>query len=137
MVTTVTESSSGPIPSSALIHMPCRSSCTMMTVKCATPLGRMPKSTSLVSTFNKCNQSSSFNYIIIIGLFYYVLGNIHPRLRAGLQSIQLVAAVKSDHISQYGIDKVLKPLMPDIQKLEKVTLILCCMNVLQVLLYYW
>ena len=57
---------------------------------------------------------------VYLGLFYYVLGNIHPRLRAGLQTIQLVAVVKSDHIAQYGIDEVLQPFMADIQKLEKV-----------------
>ena len=122
MVTIATEGSSEPIPCSALIHMPYKSCCIMMTVRCATPLGLMPKSTSLVSTFYKSNKHYILpSYYSYLGLFYYVLGNIHPRLRAGLQCIQLVAVVKTSHITSYGIDKVLQPFMEDVQLLEKVT----------------
>ena len=56
-----------------------------------------------------------------VGLFYYTLGNIHPRLRAGLQSIQLLSVVRHSHIAEYGIDEIMQPFMDDIQMLEKVT----------------
>ena len=56
-----------------------------------------------------------------VGLFYYTLGNIHPRLRASLQTIQLVTAVRQSYIVKYGINEILKPFVEDIQKLESVS----------------
>ena len=57
----------------------------------------------------------------ITALFYYLLGNISPSRRSSLKCIQLVTVVKSTDVSKYGIDKVLKPFMEDIQKLEHVS----------------
>ena len=53
-------------------------------------------------------------------LFYYMLGNISPKYRSSLKSIQLVAVAKSKDVSKYGIDRVLEPFMKDIQCLERV-----------------
>ena len=58
--------------------------------------------------------------MIISGLFYYLLGSIHPHLHAGLNTIQLLCAVKSSVIKEYGIDEILKPFVADVLKLEEV-----------------
>ena len=60
-------------------------------------------------------------YLLSTALFYYMLGNISPSRRSSLKCIQLVTVVKSMDVSKYGIDKVLKPFMEDIQKLEHVS----------------
>ena len=56
------------------------------------------------------------------GCFYFTLGNLHPKHRSALNSIQLLALVKVDLLSIYGMDKVLEPIVEDLQKLEKVKL---------------
>ena len=38
----------------------------------------------------------------ILGVFYYVLGNIHPIFRSSLQCIQLIAVAKSSDIKNMG-----------------------------------
>lgn len=53
-------------------------------------------------------------------MFYYLLGNIHPRLRARLNTIQLLCVVKSTYINEYGMDEILRPFVGDVMKLEKV-----------------
>ena len=54
-----------------------------------------------------------------IGCFYFTHGNIHPKFRSTLKSIQLLAISKSKHIKEYGIDKVLNVVIDDIILLEK------------------
>ena len=56
------------------------------------------------------------------GAFYFTLGNISPKYRSRISSIQLVALVNSDHICCYGMDKVLKPIVEDIKKLVSIAL---------------
>lgn len=51
------------------------------------------------------------------GAFYFTIGNISPKYRSRLSSIQLLALVKSTLISTYGIDMILKPFVDDIKKL--------------------
>ena len=60
-------------------------------------------------------------FVTYIGLFYYILGNLEPRLRSPINSIQLVAVVKTSVIDTYGIDKVLEPFVQDVMKLESVS----------------
>ena len=60
------------------------------------------------------------SYICSAAMFYYVLGNIHPKYRSTLAAIQLVTAVKHIHLNQYGIDKILEPFIEEIKELEKV-----------------
>ena len=55
-----------------------------------------------------------------IGLVYYSLGNLDPRYRSSLKSIQLLSAVKYDIVVKYGIEEILKPTVEAIKKLEKV-----------------
>lgn len=48
------------------------------------------------------------------GIFYFTLGNIHPRFRSQLSMIYLVAITKQKNI---GMDAVISPFVDDIKKL--------------------
>lgn len=58
-----------------------------------------------------------------MGLFYYTLGNLEPRIRSQLAAIHLVAVVRTDYINTYGVDEVFHPFVEDIKKLESVSCI--------------
>ena len=53
-------------------------------------------------------------------MFYYMIGNIEPRLRSGLHTIQLLAVTRTQHIDKYGISNILKPFVEDMIGLENV-----------------
>ena len=55
--------------------------------------------------------------LVTIGLFYYTLGNLTPKLRSQLASIQLLAIVKTKMIKKYTMTAILKPIVDDIMKL--------------------
>ena len=55
------------------------------------------------------------------GLFYYIIGNIEPKLRSSLRNIQLIACVKAPLIQEYGFEKVLEPFIEDANKLSNVS----------------
>lgn len=57
---------------------------------------------------------------VFIGVFYYVLGNIHPKLRSSLKVIQLITIVRHSILQEYGEDKILEPFMESVMKFEKV-----------------
>ena len=59
-------------------------------------------------------------YILYAGAFYFTLGNISPKYRSRLSSIQLLALVKSDHINTYGMNNILRPIIEDIKKLVSI-----------------
>lgn len=68
---------------------------------------------------SSCNNERD-KYVIIIpisplylGVFYYTLGNLHPKHRSTLDGICLLAIVMA-----YGIDVILEPIVAAIQKLE-------------------
>lgn len=61
------------------------------------------------------------NLNLFSALFYYTLGNIPPKYRSSLRSIQLLAVLKSSDLQLYGADKVLENLMKDVKELEKVS----------------
>jgi len=54
------------------------------------------------------------------GVFYYTLGNLNAFLRSSLNSIQLLAVVKTRYIEEYGIDAILYPFVEDLKHLERV-----------------
>lgn len=54
------------------------------------------------------------------GVFYYLIGNIEPKLRSSLRCIQLIACVTTVNLEKYGYDMVLKPFIEDANKLSKV-----------------
>lgn len=58
---------------------------------------------------------------VTLGLLYYTLGNIEPKLRSKLQSIQLLCIVKDVYVQQYGIDAILAPFVEEIKLLEDVS----------------
>jgi len=57
----------------------------------------------------------------LLGAFYYMLGNISPRLRSRVSGIQLLALAKYTTVVEFGIDKILQPVVQDIRKLESVS----------------
>ena len=83
---------------------------------CAIHLDLDEQFTKLVKPFhNTCNKF--FDIFISVGAFYFTIGNIHPKFRSRVHSIQLVALVKAAHIKLYGMNKILEPIVKDIQKL--------------------
>ena len=58
---------------------------------------------------------------VTLGLLYYTLGNIEPKLRSKLQSIQFLCIVKDVFVQQYGIDAILAPFVEEIKLLEDVS----------------
>lgn len=64
-----------------------------------------------------CISNHSF---IIAGLFYYVLGNLHPKLRSSLKTIQLIACVTNKNIKKYGFEKILEPFIDEVNRLIEV-----------------
>ena len=61
-------------------------------------------------------------YVLLTGLFYYTLGNLEPRFRSSLKSIQLIAVVTTKNLNEYGFEKVLRPFIKDMNMLSKVIL---------------
>ena len=55
---------------------------------------------------------------LCIGMFYYTITNIDPMLRSRLDAIMLLAVAKSEVISKYGIDEILKPFVEEMMELE-------------------
>ena len=53
---------------------------------------------------------------------YFMLGNISPRLRSQLKSIQLLAIAKASIVEKYGVKTLLEPFMQDLKILEGGTL---------------
>ena len=56
-----------------------------------------------------------------IGAFYYILGNVRPQLRSKISNIQLLLLAKYDSVVEFGIDRMLEPIVEDIHKLESVS----------------
>ena len=69
---------------------------------------------------NGYNPVVCLNLFISTALFYYVLGNLHPKLRSTLRCIQLIAAVTYPNLIKYGFKKVLQPFIEDAKKLSDV-----------------
>ena len=62
---------------------------------------------------------------LILGLFYYVLGNIQPKYRSTLKAIQLIAAITCPLLKEYGYEHALKPFIEDMKKMRQVCINLC------------
>lgn len=50
---------------------------------------------------------------------YGVLGNLHPKYRSSLHSIQLALLCKVSYIKEYGYSEILHPLVQDLVSLEQ------------------
>ena len=55
---------------------------------------------------------------------YYILGNVDPRFRSKIHSIQLLILAKYSSVAEFGIDRILEPAVKDIEKLELVSMIM-------------
>ena len=64
-------------------------------------------------------------FINHVGLFYYLLGNIDPKLRSSLKCIQLIACVTTENLEKYGFDMILKPFIQEANTLSKVCIFTC------------
>ena len=62
--------------------------------------------------------------ILSVGVFYFTLGNIHPRFRSKLKMIHLVAICKTRYIQKYSLNVVLEHLVQDIKKLVNIYILM-------------
>ena len=60
---------------------------------------------------------SIITFLMVAGIFYFLLGNLHPKYRSRLKSIQLLALCKTSYIKKYSLHAVLSPIVNDIKKL--------------------
>ena len=54
-----------------------------------------------------------------IDMFYYNLGNIDPKFRSKQRATRLLAICNTKFVKKYGIEKVLTPVVEDINKLHE------------------
>lgn len=52
-----------------------------------------------------------------------MLGNLQPRMRSKINNIQLLLLAKYSTISEFGIDKIMEPIVKDIKMLESVSVL--------------
>lgn len=78
------------------------------------PLGSKAK-------LHKVGESCILLNQCVVGIFYYILGNISPRYRSQLKAIQLLAIAKSSVVIKYGPDTILESFMGDLKVLEEVS----------------
>ena len=62
-------------------------------------------------------HSTHHTLLILIGFFYFALGNLMPRYRSSLSAIQLLGIVKRSIMIEYGMNAILQPFINDIKKL--------------------
>jgi hypothetical protein len=60
-------------------------------------------------------------YIYFTGWFLLDVGNLHPKFRSSLKSLNLAILCPVKWINIYGMDKVLRPFMSDLALLESVS----------------
>ena len=73
-----------------------------------------------VLMFCTCTCTCTHKFYVPVGAFYYTLGNMKPSLRSKLNSIQLLLLAKYSSVAEFGIDRMLEPIIDDIKKLESV-----------------
>ena len=57
---------------------------------------------------------------MLIGAFYFLLGNMQPKYRQRLNNIKFLALVKRNILNEHGMNKILEVLITDLKKLEEV-----------------
>ena len=53
----------------------------------------------------------------ITGVFYFALGNVHPKFHSRFTTIQLVMLCKTSYIKKYSMNQVFHPIIDDLKKL--------------------
>ena len=77
-----------------------------------------------------CVTILQLHFLVYIGMFYYMLGNLRPELRSTQRSIQLIACVTSKYTETYGFAAVLAPFVRDVNTLENVIILHACSIIL-------
>ena len=89
-------------------------------VEICNPLGSKRKKHKLGKLIaymsSKCLTFTRTSFLII-GFFYFTLGNLMPRYRSSLSAIQLLGIVKRSIMIEYGMNAILQPFVNDIKKL--------------------
>lgn len=65
-----------------------------------------------------------------LGMFYYTIGNLSPKLRSRLSSIQLLAVVRAKLVTKYKMPVILQPIVEDLKKLVSIMIKYTCLIVL-------
>lgn len=65
------------------------------------------------------NPLGSKSKIHKIGVFYYLLGNMHPMYRSTIRNIQLIGIAKTQDLKRHGIDRMLLPFTKELNELAK------------------
>ena len=117
LVTMLMAEATKTIPCSPFIGMDYRYFFTMMMQRYAILWDQRKKSINSVSYFMIITYLILLQLINILGTFYFMLGNLHPKHRSKLSSIFLVALVKHKLLQKYGMDRILEPFVQDIKKL--------------------
>lgn len=68
--------------------------------------------------FEVLNPLGSKRTLHKVSAFYFSLGNLKPKFRSALKNIHLLILVRHRLIKQYGVAKVLEPLLSDVLKLQ-------------------
>ena len=61
----------------------------------------------------------------VMCIFYFTIGNVSPKFRSKLSSIQLVAIALHSDLSTYGMYAILKPFVDDVLKLVSIVCATC------------
>ncbi len=59
------------------------------------------------------------SFLSCLGMFYYMLGNLRPELRATQRSVQLIARVTNSNLVKYGFEPILKPFIDDVKNFQR------------------
>lgn len=81
-----------------------------------------PKALQIIAYFNEleiCNPLGTRTKKHKLGILLYTLGNISPKYRSQLTSMNLVAVATTPVIEAHGLDAILKPFLDDINKLSQ------------------
>ena len=113
-----------------------RSPCTMMTWRSVIPLDQRQRSTNLVIPCTNLLILCIERETTFAGTFYFMLGNIPPKLRSRLHTIQLVAVVKTELLHKYPLSDILEPFMSDIKLLESVSVHTRCISYMYYVYYF-
>ncbi len=58
--------------------------------------------------------------LVIVGIFYFTLLNLHPKLRSKYTAIHLMALCNTSYIDKYSMNAVIRPFVDDLKKLVRV-----------------
>lgn len=111
---------SGIIHYIQLMKTLCKLSCISMRWKFVILLDPIVSSTNSVNSQLITFCCNYYNRHAYKGCYYFSLGNIPPKYRSKLNSIQLVPLIKVGLQHTYGIDCVMRKIIEDVKVLEEV-----------------